>query len=282
MIRIFIACSPSEWLPAKVLEFSIRESTQAKVQVLRLYESEIDIPEPKARRNKPRTPFSFQRFLIPQLCNHEGRAIYLDADMQVFQDIAGLWSHPMNDHDLLSVRNDPDSNRPKQFSVMLLDCAQLNWDIRQIVRQLDEGLLSYASLMFEMSIANNIGWTIDNKWNSLERYIPGETSLLHYTNMHTQPWISPKNPLRYLWAEALREALCSGKIKRQEIIDDVEKGHIRPSLLWEIGRIKFSEKEFLQEAKILDKNFVAPFRMIRRWPVLSQWIYSLKSLIIRQ
>ena len=41
------------------------------------------------------------RFGIPSLTAYQGRAIYLDADMLVFNDIYDLWSMPMGDAKLL-------------------------------------------------------------------------------------------------------------------------------------------------------------------------------------
>jgi len=102
-IRVFIAATADEWLPTRVLEFSMREATALPVDVRMIASFGRAIPMPAHPRNFPRTPFSFQRFLIPELCAYQGRAIYLDADMQVFADMADLWGHPMQAHDLLTV-----------------------------------------------------------------------------------------------------------------------------------------------------------------------------------
>ena len=61
-------------------------------------------PEPRARRNRARTPFSFAWFAIPELCGHAGRAIYLDSDMLVFGDINELESMPFSDAHVLCSR----------------------------------------------------------------------------------------------------------------------------------------------------------------------------------
>ncbi len=52
---------------------------------------------PKDEPNRGRTGFSFSRFQIPKLAGYKGRALYLDADMQVFGDIAELWDIPFDD-----------------------------------------------------------------------------------------------------------------------------------------------------------------------------------------
>ena len=45
--------------------------------------------------------FSFSRLQIPKLAGFSGRALYLDADMQVLGDIADLWTLPFDEADVL-------------------------------------------------------------------------------------------------------------------------------------------------------------------------------------
>ena len=254
-MRVFVACTPAEHLAMRVLEFSIRETSSLPVEVIAIHQRARPIPEPRAVRNRPRTPFSFQRFLIPELCGFEGRAIYLDADMQVFSDMAGLWNAPMQGHDLLTVR-EGNGGRRGQFSVMLLDCARLQWRVEDIVAGLDAGRYSYEQLMGEMCVARSIGRTLAPEWNSLEAHAPGRTCLLHYTNMVTQPWVSLENPLRGLWVDCLRRALAAGSIAREELQSAVDQGHVRPSLLREVDEPHAP----LAQLRARDQGFRAPYK----------------------
>lgn len=258
--RVFVACTPAERLPMRLLEFSIRETTSMPVEVRALqdFERAAAIPRPRDLRNQPRTPFSFQRFLIPELCGYRGRAIYLDADMQVFQDLSGLWNAPMEGHDLLAVREGT-SGRKGQFSVMLLDCERLAWRVEDIVGGLDAGRYSYEQLMGEMCVAPSVGRTLSPAWNSLEAYRPGETCLLHYTNMVTQPWVSPDNPLGDLWVDALRRALAQGFVTEQQLRDAVAAGHVRPSLLPQA----LGTGDTPGRLRAMDRAFVAPYKLLR-------------------
>ncbi len=134
-VKIFVASTAAEWIPTRVLEFSIRETSELPVQLDRIATFERSIPIPLELRNRPRTQFSFQRFLIPELCGYQGKAIYLDADMQLFTDIAALWKLPMCEQDLLTVNES--SAGSSQFTVMLLDSEHLQWRIESIVQGLD-------------------------------------------------------------------------------------------------------------------------------------------------
>lgn len=279
--RIFIAATPAEWLPMRVLEFSIRETSSIPVEVSPIYSFERSIPVPAALENRPRTPFSFQRFLIPELCGFSGKAIYLDADMQVFQNIVGLWNRPFSDSDLQTVGKADGSRRP-QFSVMLLDCSKLNWKIEEIVADLDAGRLNYATLMFEMRVAKNIAWTIPDTWNSLEYYEPGETALLHYTDMNTQPWISTKNKNSSLWISCLRRAVDSGFISRSDIEREIDAGNARPSLLYQIDNGLDDSWALPARQLLRDVTFIPPYNRIlkARRPTLYIYARQLLSMLI--
>ena len=122
-MRIYVGSQEEQMLAVHVLEYSIRRSASLPVEVFPLHHARVEYPMPKDPRNRPRTPFSFQRFFIPSLAGNQGRAIYLDSDMQVFKDIRGLWDLPFDGADLLTVGEQGSTGRKPQFSVMLLNCA---------------------------------------------------------------------------------------------------------------------------------------------------------------
>ncbi|EJM65077.1 LPS:glycosyltransferase [Pseudomonas sp. GM50] len=270
-VRIFVAATPAEWLPMRVLEYSIREHSTLPIELSTIYSHGREIPQPKALENRARTPFSFQRFLIPELCHFTGRAIYLDADMQVFKDIAELWDHPLEGNHLQTVSTANDGRR-SQFSVMLLDCARLDWKVEDIVARLDDGSLDYQTLMFDMKVAREIGYGIPLKWNSLEAYMPDQTALLHYTDMNTQPWVSLHNTNGVLWISCLRRAIDSGFITRGEVMQEVEAGHVRPSLLAQLNADENSLRKLGISALWRDFAFHPPYYRLR-----GGWLRKLRS-----
>jgi hypothetical protein len=261
-VRVYVGTGPEQMLAVKVLEYSIRKHASMTVEVfpLNVAGAGIEIPRPKDPENAPRTPFSFQRFLIPQLAGQRGRGIYFDSDMQLFSDIRRLWTMPLQGADLLAASNRGDSERKPQFSVMLLDCGALGWDIRDIVARLDSGELNYARLMFEMAVAKNIRADISPEWNSLEYYEEGKTSLLHYTDMTIQPWVSRENPLGYLWVRDLIEAVETGFIPLDYVKDHATRGWVRPSLLYQVEHRIEDSGLLPPEAVALDDPFVPPYK----------------------
>jgi hypothetical protein len=270
-IRVYVGSTEAQMLAVKVLEYSIRKHASMSVDVFPLHRSGIDIPVPKDQRNQSRTPFSFQRFLIPALTGHQGRAIYLDSDMHVLKDIRALWTLPFDGAEVLTVQEPSTSERQPQYSVMLLNCDMLQWDIHAIVKALDEGELNYSQLVYEMALTKNIRASIDPVWNSLERFEADNTALIHYTDMPLQPWISLENPLGYVWMRTLFEAIDQDFIALDFIREHIRQGFVRPSLLYQIEHC--IDESFLlpKEARLLDKDFVAPFHTLRKYRI-SRWI----------
>jgi hypothetical protein len=238
-LRVFVGAEDSQMVAARVLEFSIRRHASRPVDLTVM--RDLAVPLPRDRKNRPRTGFSFYRFLIPGLCNYQGRALYLDADMLVFADLAELWAIPFQKHKVLCTyqsegpghRTDSPFIQPgRQLSVMLLDCARLDWDIEKIVRGLDEGRYTYSELMSDLRVVSpdEIADTIPPAWNHLEAYEAGRTKLLHYTVVSSQPWKTTENPLRAPWMEAYRDALRAGAVDPAEVLAGIESGWLHPSL----------------------------------------------------
>jgi len=237
-MRVFVGTDASQRVAARVLEYTIRKHASRPVDVI--YLDAVDVPVPRDHANRGRTGFSFKRFAIPSLCNYRGRALYVDADMLVFDDIARLWELPMDAHDVLCTsqpepptawRNNPTFKTGRQMSVMLLNCARLAWDPVDIVRGLDDGRYTYAQLMFDLCVVppERIADTLAPEWNSLERYEPGLTKLLHYTVVPTQPW-RHDNPLEHVWLAQFAEAVAAGAVPVAEIEDGIAQGYLKPAL----------------------------------------------------
>jgi hypothetical protein len=259
-VRVYVGSQEPQMLAVKVLEHSIRRHASMSVEVFPLHLSGIVFPEPKAVKNRPRTPFSFQRFTIPALAGYRGRALYVDSDMQVFRDIREIWTIPMEGAEVLAAREADESSRRPQFSVMLLDCERLAWTPESVVEALDSGRLGYEQLMYEMKLAGSVRAAIPAAWNSLERYEEGRTGLLHYTDMDRQPWISRANPLGYLWMRGLIAAVDGGFISRELVAEHVARGWVRPSILAQLDQ-RIEEPALLPgAAAALDDGYRAPWQ----------------------
>jgi lipopolysaccharide biosynthesis glycosyltransferase len=240
-VRVYVGADRSQALAVSVLEHSIKRHASLEVELIPMLD--VPIRQPKDPKNSSRTGFSFSRFCIPKLAGYKGKAIYLDADMLVFKDIRPLWEIPFDGakviiqrevkHEEETVKKEgAPTRRRKQCSVMLLDCERLDWDIDRIIDGLDDGRYDYETLLYDLAILDDreIKWGIPFEWNSLE-YYDETTSLIHYTDMYTQPWVSCKNKNGHLWLNEVRLMLQRGILKTEEIEEEVKLGYLRPSLV---------------------------------------------------
>jgi lipopolysaccharide biosynthesis glycosyltransferase len=243
MIDIFVGTDRSQLLAVSVLEHSIKRHTDRPVRVSPLID--LNLPEPIDVRQGSRTNFSFARFAIPELAGYAGRALYLDADMLVFRDIGELWDIPVDgatvviqeelpDHAATPRKQGAPEKRIKQCSVMLIDCARARWRVGEIVAGLD-GRYTYEELMYDFCILpeSEIRYGVPFAWNSLEHY-DEDTRLIHYTDMDTQPWVSPMNRFGPLWIAEARLMLETGALGWTDLQTEIDLGHFRPSLAQEL------------------------------------------------
>lgn len=238
-IRVFVGTDATQVVAHQVLAYSLRKHSEYDVAVYPM--RDLLIPTPRDPSNRSRTGFSFYRFTIPRLCGYRGRAIYLDPDMLVFGDIAELWDTAMGENVVMCTRQNhaplawtdhPDFRLGPQFSVMLLDCERLDWDIEHIVAQLDAGTFSYHQLMQELCLVppEYLGSDLPSEWNHLEEYHHGVTKLLHYTVVPTQPWRYRDNPLGHLWRSCYREAVQAAAVDPVAVFEGIEGGFLLPEL----------------------------------------------------
>lgn len=234
-IRIFCGSDRSQRLPFRVLSHSIRRHTRRAVEIC-----EIDnglAPTPSDPRHAPYTQFSFARFAIPALCDHVGRAIYMDSDMLVFADIGELWDTDLCGASIaVEAGSRSRASRNKSAAVMLLDCAALDWQVESIVAGLGEhydynGLMSIDPLV----AVGQLRELIVDGWNDLDRYEAASTRNLHFTEIRTQPWVYAAHPHGQLWVDEVAMMLDSGDLDANDLTEEVRQGYVRPSLLWQLG-----------------------------------------------
>lgn len=145
-ITVFLGWDSRESDVSDILAHSIRRRTQAEVHfrylkhrdlrkaglftrpwLVRSADGEnIDLVD-----NKPfSTEFSHTRFLIPQLMNHKGWALFCDADMLFLSDIAKLWEFTNNpQYALLCVKHthNPPANIQKMDGRLQQQYFRKNW-----------------------------------------------------------------------------------------------------------------------------------------------------------
>lgn len=167
MIRVFVGTDSDIHGDAeKVLEYSIRTNTQ----------EEVDLTFMRPGWKAGVTGFTPHRFLIPEMCNYEGFAIYLDVDMIAIGDLSELWEYRTAGKWCTTNNQDDD--------VSVIDCSAFT-DLpnEQQIRQLGRS----AKLQCKRIVGNRYHANISPLWNIEDKVVP-DMKLIHYTSLDTQPW----------------------------------------------------------------------------------------------
>ena len=254
-INIYVGCEPAQALAARVLEHSILRNTNYPVRIKRL-----DQCVSRDKSTVPgRTPFSMQRFWIPELNQFHGTAIYFDSDMLVYHDIRELLANRDPDAAVSSAGIRPGSNRRPQYSVMVIDCERAHWNAELIQRLASK---EYESTMFQFEFEPSKDMCIPHQWNSLE-YIDADTRLVHFTDMDIQPWISTANVLAPQWMDALFAAMNDKFVSFDDLVEDVQRGWIRPGLLWQAEYGERDPQKIPRKQRALDSLYTPPHTVAR-------------------
>lgn len=262
-VRVYVGCEAEQDLAFRTLKHSILSHAPG-LQVYAIHEElerqgvKVDWEMPRGMRR--RTPFSFQRFAVPQLAGFEGMAIYLDSDMLLFGDIRRMLDHVAPEADLSAVTVRPNCGRRPQISVLVFDCARCNFTLDSVMQQLIAGQTSYDELFYKVPIAKAFRRTIPWTWNDLEYYEPNATQLVHFTDMDFQPWLTAENPLTDLWVNGLRAAIKAGDVSLAGVEAEIRKGNVRPSLGPQLRKGLCADQLSLAD-RLGDLTFVPPHRV---------------------
>jgi hypothetical protein len=90
MIRVFIGYDPREAVAFSVLASSIHARASEPVSITPLALSQLKGVLTRERHPLQSTDFSFSRFLTPYLSGYTGWSVFMDCDMLMLEDIAGL------------------------------------------------------------------------------------------------------------------------------------------------------------------------------------------------
>ncbi len=243
-VRVFIGSGEASLIERKTAIHSLRKHTKRDLDIyvfngthnaIRLNDGEPFLA-PMSLRIKYRnvTEFSLYRFLIPELCDYQGKAIYIDSDTICLSDIGELFDSPMGEADFLAKHEAYPGEKLWGLSVMLIDCQRCKFDLEGIINEIDAGLYSMSdfSCMSPRFLAHytyKIG-RLDPAWNVFDQW-DNQTKLIHYTNLDTQPWKYPNHPYGELWFSYFNEALAEGYVTAKDIELSMIRAYVRRDLL---------------------------------------------------
>jgi hypothetical protein len=251
---VYIGTEGDQELAAEVLRATIETHSGGGVAV-RFLNREMQAAGQRVDNTiASNTPFSKQRVFVPMLAG-SGQAAYLDSDMVVFRDIGELFDRATGAIACCQTRQ---RGREAQTSVIVFEVAKCNWRPQQVIAEIDADPAKYRPYLYEFVFAGGVQRTLPPTWNDLEEYEPGVTSLLHFTDMETQPWLTSANSLADVWVGCLRAAVEAGRIAEQTVITAVKEFQVRPSLLWQMRNGWRATKQIPFMQRLRDVLFFVP------------------------
>jgi|688.fasta_scaffold609603_2 hypothetical protein len=243
-VRVFIGSGEASLLERKTLIHSLRKRTSRPLDLYvfngthNAIERNEDEPVlanlPLWIKYRNFTEFSNYRWLIPEICGYEGRAIFLDSDMVCLADIGELFDADMAGCAMLAKAEAYKGGSAWGMSNVLFDCSQCRFPLEEIFREIDAGLYSNTDFhqmtpTFLEHRPYRLG-PLDPAWNSFDRFEQG-TRLIHYTNLRTQPWKFPGHVHEEIWFRAFEEARTAGLISAQDVDKTLSRGYARQDIL---------------------------------------------------
>ncbi|MGD8957715.1 MAG: ELM1/GtrOC1 family putative glycosyltransferase, partial [Chromatiaceae bacterium] len=202
-VRIFLGTETAQRRAERIFVWAIEQVRDPS----RVYEITLMKQLPGFDQRRWLTGFTNYRFAIPELAGGSGRAIYNDVDQIYLTDPATLFDLPMDGHGFLSISD-------RDTSVMLIDCARMApvWPLTEVRQARRKRLEARARQIPAL-------WgPLDPGWNARDdEYRPGQSHLIHFTVLQTQPWrplperfVYQPNPVASIWESLEHDADSAG------------------------------------------------------------------------
>lgn len=243
-VRVFIGSGEASLLERKTLIYSLRKhcSRDLDLYVFNGTHNSIEHNDeepvlakmPLWIKYQNYTEFSNYRFLIPEICGHEGRAIFLDSDMVCLGDIAKFFDQDMNGHDMLAKSEAYKGDSCWGMSQILFDCSKCHFDLETIFTEMKNEEFSNADLhQMKPGFLSKYPFKLagyDSTWNVFD-HCDANTNLIHYTNLGTQPWKFAGHQFEDVWFRYFNEARKAGVVTGQDIKKTLSRAYARQDIL---------------------------------------------------
>lgn len=242
-VRVFIGSGEASLLERKTLIHSLHKNSRRKLDVYVFNGTHNSIEhndEPPVLADMPLwikyknyTEFSNYRWLIPAICGHQGRAIFLDSDMVCLGDIGELFDTDMQGNAMLAKAEAYKGKQSWGMSNILFDCSKCHFDLEQIFREIENG--QFTNTEFHQMAPAFLAMhpyamgKLDPNWNSFDHF-DEHTKLIHYTNLRTQPWKFSGHPHESLWFKYFNDARKSGLISNSDIDTTLARAYARQDI----------------------------------------------------
>lgn len=195
MIPVCIGFDSRETIAYHVLEQSIIDKTTSPVAIIPLSSSMLrNFDGQKDGTNS----FIYSRFLVPEVMDYQGWAIYLDSDMLLRDDLLKLWDLRDDSKAVMCVQHNYETTHPRKLIGTPMECANGSYPRKNWSSMIlwncghSQNKILTRELVTESpgSFLHRFAWLTDDligslpsTWNHLVGEYPyySEARLVHYT-----------------------------------------------------------------------------------------------------
>ena len=166
MLNVFLGYDPRQPLAYNVCQHSIIRHASEPIAITPLVLNQMPV------KRRGLTEFTYSRFLVPWLCNYQGRALFMDADIAVAGDVSELFRELGHGFSAAVMQN---QERFEWASVIFFNCFNC--------RALSPSYVANdKNAMFDMKWADHGLGELPPEWNHCVHYMqPKKAKLYHYT-----------------------------------------------------------------------------------------------------
>ena len=193
MIPVFIGFDTREAVAFSVLSHSIHWRASEPVSITPLMLTQLEAVFRRDKHPLQSTQFSFSRFLTPYLSGYAGWSLFMDCDMLMREDIAGLWALRDERYAVMVVKHVHLPRETEKFLGMLQSkYEKKNWSSVMLFNNARCSALTpeYVSTAAGLEL-HQFKWlgseeaigALPSRWNHLVGYDPPRTdaAIVHYT-----------------------------------------------------------------------------------------------------
>ena len=247
-IYVGVGTTQLQMAPTRVLEESLLQHRGDFELVISSIHKEPEYQSISDQRDQSiGTVFSLQRFLVAEIGAKHGcdLAFYIDSDIICLGDFSPMVQAYLQSGRMLCVANaNANFRQPVQSAVMLVGTGEAHQRfLADALSAYLEGRASYRELMSGLC-EEPIAERVAHIFNSRD-FVEPETVFLHYTDLWTQPWVSPFRSEAVIWLRAHAKLMELDPGYRKLVQEGVMLAHYRPGILLPRGGAKCSDLFFL-------------------------------------
>lgn len=228
-VRVYVAHAPEETLPVAVLRHSVRRRASLTVELIPL---PIGAPWPEETG-------------VP--------ALVLSPRVQCLADVRPLWTGERHEREVLVPT--PASREGDGSIGLALAGPGVGPEVAQLAGLVRSGAsLARLGAALQAPARARLHPTFQPSRNNQS----GHTRFVYYAANGSEPWLSRTHPLGHLWVRDLLHATACGAISPELVAAEIRRGHVRPSLGYQVEHRVEEPLLIPRAAWRLDRDFVPP------------------------